>query len=112
MNYPGLRTTGENACGPGGEDPALERSTGSFLADEVEDRNRFRIRTGITLVFDIQDVGELAGLYREERGLDLALTVIPCRGWQAAMRKFDPNQVDLSPLTAGRAMIVECDPGI
>jgi uncharacterized protein YbbC (DUF1343 family) len=27
-------------------------------------------------------VGELAGLYLEERGLELALGVIPCRGWR------------------------------
>ena len=34
-------------------------------------------------------VGELAGLYREERRLDLALTVVPCRGWKRKMSRRD-----------------------
>src|SRR3990172_8247192 len=34
-------------------------------------------------------VGELAGLYREERGLELALTVVPCRGWRRRMFQRD-----------------------
>jgi uncharacterized protein YbbC (DUF1343 family) len=40
------------------------------------------VRHGLT-------VGELAGLYREERGLSLALTVIPCRGWRRDMHQRD-----------------------
>jgi uncharacterized protein YbbC (DUF1343 family) len=36
------------------------------------------VRHGLT-------VGELAALYRKERNLDLALTVIPCRGWRREM---------------------------
>ncbi len=34
-------------------------------------------------------VGEMAGLYREERGLDLDLTVVPCRGWRRGMHQRD-----------------------
>ncbi len=34
-------------------------------------------------------VGELAGLYREERGLSLDLTVVPCRGWRRGMHQRD-----------------------
>jgi uncharacterized protein YbbC (DUF1343 family) len=40
------------------------------------------VRHGLT-------VGELAGLYREERGLDVALTVIPCRGLRRGMYQRD-----------------------
>src|SRR3972149_4165980 len=40
------------------------------------------VRHGLT-------IGELAGLYREERGLDLALTVIPCRSWRRGMVQRD-----------------------
>ncbi len=36
------------------------------------------VRHGLT-------VGELAGLYREELGLDLDLTVVPCDGWRRGM---------------------------
>ena len=31
-------------------------------------------------------VGELAGLFRDERGLDLDLEVVPCEGWRRRMR--------------------------
>jgi uncharacterized protein YbbC (DUF1343 family) len=31
-------------------------------------------------------VGELAALFREERGLDLDLAVVPCQGWRRRMR--------------------------
>jgi len=55
------------------EGPALRPGFGSFCG--VHD---VAVRHGLT-------VGELAGLYREERGLDLALTVIPCRGWRRKM---------------------------
>jgi len=40
------------------------------------------VRHGLT-------VGELAALYRQERKLDLALTVIPCRGWRREMLQRD-----------------------
>ena len=40
------------------------------------------VRHGLT-------VGELAAMYREERSLDLALTVIPCRGWRRGMHQRD-----------------------
>ncbi len=40
------------------------------------------VRHGLT-------VGELAGLYREERSLDVALRVIPCRGWRRRMYQRD-----------------------
>jgi len=40
------------------------------------------VRHGLT-------VGELASLYRRERQLDLALTVIPCRGWRRGMYQRD-----------------------
>ena len=55
------------------EGPALRPGFGSFCG--VHD---VAVRHGLT-------VGELAGLYREERGLDLALTVIPSRGWRRDM---------------------------
>lgn len=59
------------------EGPALRPGFGSFCG--VHD---VAVRHGLT-------VGELAGLYREERGLDLALTVIPCRGWRRRMLQRD-----------------------
>jgi uncharacterized protein YbbC (DUF1343 family) len=59
------------------EGPALRPGFGSFCG--VHD---VAVRHGLT-------VGELAGLYREERGLDLALTVIPCRGWRRWMFQRD-----------------------
>jgi len=40
------------------------------------------VRHGLT-------VGELARLYRAERGLDLSLTVVPCRGWRRDMFQRD-----------------------
>jgi uncharacterized protein YbbC (DUF1343 family) len=42
-------------------------------------------------------VGELAGMYREERGLDLELTVIPCRGWRRDMLQRDTGLPWLFP---------------
>ena len=59
------------------EGPALRPGFESFCG--VHD---VAVRHGLT-------VGELAGLYREERGLDLALTVIPCRGWRRGMHQRD-----------------------
>ena len=59
------------------EGPALRPGFESFCG--VHD---VAARHGLT-------VGELAGLYREERGLDLALTVIPCRGWRRRMHQRD-----------------------
>jgi len=59
------------------EGPALRPGFESFCG--VHD---VAVRHGLT-------VGELAGLYREERGLDLALTVIPCRGWRRRMHQRD-----------------------
>jgi uncharacterized protein YbbC (DUF1343 family) len=59
------------------EGPALRPGFESFCG--VHD---VAVRHGLT-------VGELAGLYREERGLDLALTVIPCRGWRRGMFQQD-----------------------
>jgi uncharacterized protein YbbC (DUF1343 family) len=59
------------------EGPALRPGFGSFCG--VHD---IAVRHGLT-------VGELAGMYREERGLDLALTVIPCRGWRRGMYQRD-----------------------
>jgi len=55
------------------EGPALRPGFESFCG--VHD---VAVRHGLT-------VGELAGLYREERGLDISLTVIPCRGWRRGM---------------------------
>jgi uncharacterized protein YbbC (DUF1343 family) len=57
------------------EGPALLPGFESFCG--VHD---VAVRHGLT-------VGELAGLYREERGLDLPLTVIPCRGWRRGMHR-------------------------
>ncbi len=59
------------------EGPALRPGFESFCG--VHD---VAVRHGMT-------VGELAGLYREERGLDVALTVIPCRGWRRRMHQRD-----------------------
>ena len=59
------------------EGPALRPGFRSFCG--VHD---VAVRHGMT-------VGELAGLYREERELDLALTVIPCRGWRRGMQQRD-----------------------
>ncbi len=64
----------------GGEDvegPSLRPGFESFCG--VHD---VAVRHGLT-------VGELAGMYREERGLDLPLTVIPCRGWRRGMHQRD-----------------------
>ncbi len=55
------------------EGPALRRGFESFCG--VHD---VAVRHGLT-------VGELARLYRQERRLDVALTVIPCRGWRRRM---------------------------
>src|SRR3990172_4633596 len=63
--------------GRAGEGPALTPGFESFCG--VPDRAG---RPGMT-------VGELAGLYREERRLDLSLTVIPCRGWRRGMHQRD-----------------------
>src|SRR5512145_1149114 len=59
------------------EGPALRPGFESFCG--VHD---VAVRHGMT-------VGELAGLYREERGLDLELAVIPCRGWRRGMHQRD-----------------------
>jgi uncharacterized protein YbbC (DUF1343 family) len=59
------------------EGPALRPGFGSFCG--VHD---VAVRHGMT-------VGELAGMYREERGLDLALSVISCRGWRRRMYQRD-----------------------
>ena len=59
------------------EGPALRPGFGSFCG--VHD---VAVRHGLT-------VGELAALYRRERKLDLALTVIPCRGWRREMFQRD-----------------------
>ncbi len=61
------------------EGPALRPGFESFCG--VHD---VAVRHGLT-------VGELAGLYREERGLDLALTVISCRGWRRGMYQRDTD---------------------
>ena len=59
------------------EGPALRPGFGSFCgAHDVA------VRHGLT-------VGELAALYRQERKLDLALTVIPCHGWRRGMLQRD-----------------------
>jgi len=55
------------------EGPALRPGFESFCG--VHD---VPVRHGLT-------VGELAGLYREELGLGLALTVVPCDGWRRGM---------------------------
>jgi len=59
------------------EGPALRPGFESFCG--VHD---VAVRHGMT-------VGELARLYREERGIDVALTVIPCRGWRRGMHARD-----------------------
>jgi uncharacterized protein YbbC (DUF1343 family) len=59
------------------EGPALRPGFESFCG--VHD---VAVRHGLT-------VGELADLYREERRLALALTVIPCRGWRRGMHQRD-----------------------
>jgi uncharacterized protein YbbC (DUF1343 family) len=59
------------------EGPALRPGFESFCG--VHD---VAVRHGLT-------VGELAGLYLEERGLELALAVIPCRGWRRDMHQRD-----------------------
>src|SRR5512134_910815 len=59
------------------EGPALRPGFESFCG--VHD---VAVRHGLT-------VGELAGMYREERGLDLALAVIPCHGWRRGMHQRD-----------------------
>jgi len=59
------------------EGPALLPGFESFCG--VHD---VAVRHGLT-------VGELAALYRRERNLDVALTVIPCRGWRREMFQRD-----------------------
>ncbi len=59
------------------EGPALRPGFESFCG--VHD---VAVRHGLT-------VGELAGLYLEERELELALAVIPCRGWRRGMHARD-----------------------
>jgi uncharacterized protein YbbC (DUF1343 family) len=56
------------------EGPALRRGFESFCG-----MHDLAVRHGMT-------VGELAMLFREERGLDLDLTVVPCEGWRRRMR--------------------------
>jgi len=48
------------------------------------------VRHGLT-------VGELAALYRAERGLDLELTVVPCRGWRRGLFQRDTGRVWVFP---------------
>ena len=67
------------------EGPALRPGFESFCG--VHD---VVVRHGLT-------VGELAGLYREERGLDLALTVIPCRGWRRGLHQRDTGLLWVFP---------------
>ncbi len=55
------------------EGPALREGFESFCG--VHD---VAVRHGLT-------VGELAGLYRAERKIDVELAVIPCRGWRRKM---------------------------
>jgi uncharacterized protein YbbC (DUF1343 family) len=56
------------------EGPALRRGFESFCG-----MHDLAVRHGMT-------VGELAALFREERGLDLDLAVVPCEGWRRRMR--------------------------
>src|SRR3989304_10503994 len=67
------------------EGPALAPGFESFCG--VHD---VAVRHGLT-------VGELAGLYRKERGLDLSLTVIPCRGWRGGVHQRDPGLPGVFP---------------
>ena len=57
------------------EGPALRPGFESFCG-----MHDLAVRHGMT-------VGELARLFRAERGLEVALTVIPCRGWRRAMHQ-------------------------
>ena len=59
------------------EGPAVRPGFESFCG--VHD---VAVRHGLT-------VGELAAMYREDRALELALTVIPCRGWRREMYQRD-----------------------
>lgn len=59
------------------EGPALRPGFESFCG--VHD---VAVRHGLT-------VGELARIYREERRIDIDLTVIPCRGWRRGMHARD-----------------------
>jgi uncharacterized protein YbbC (DUF1343 family) len=59
------------------EGPGLRPGFGSFCGV-----HNIAVRHGLT-------VGELAGMYREERGLGLELSVIPCRGWRRGMHQRD-----------------------
>jgi uncharacterized protein YbbC (DUF1343 family) len=59
------------------EGPSLRPGFESFCG--VHD---VAVRHGLT-------VGELAEMYRAERGLDISLTVIPCRGWRRGMHQRD-----------------------
>ncbi len=65
--------------GRGVEGPGLRPGFESFCG--VHD---VAVRHGMT-------VGELAGLYREERRIDVALSVIPCRGWSRGMHQRDTD---------------------
>jgi uncharacterized protein YbbC (DUF1343 family) len=56
------------------EGPALRPGFESFCG-----MHDLAVRHGMT-------VGELAALFREERGLDLDLQVVPCQGWRRRMR--------------------------
>jgi uncharacterized protein YbbC (DUF1343 family) len=67
------------------EGPGLRRGFESFCG--VHD---VAIRHGLT-------VGELAGLYREERALEVELSVIPCQGWRRRMLQRDTGQVWVLP---------------
>jgi len=57
------------------EGPALRPGFESFCG-----MHDLAVRHGMT-------VGELARLFRAERGLEVALTVIPCRGWRREMHQ-------------------------
>jgi uncharacterized protein YbbC (DUF1343 family) len=66
-----------NPIGGAVEGPRLRPGFESFCG-----LHDLAVRHGMT-------VGELARLFRAERGLDLALTVIPCEGWRRAVRFRD-----------------------
>ena len=63
-----------NPIGGAVEGPRLRPGFESFCG-----LHDLAVRHGLT-------VGELAGLFRAERGLSLALTVIPCEGWRRSVR--------------------------
>jgi len=67
------------------EGPLLDEGQESFVA-----HHRLPIRHGMT-------IGELARMFKKERDIDVALTVVPVKGWRRGMYLFDTGLSWVNP---------------